>query len=269
MSRQARLFIAAGCAALAAVALLGWASSASATVTWSFTETALTYQVSGKPVPGFVAGVAGFLSVSNEDFRKGGISYSFSSQMTGISEVSGDTDFSLLDANLSLPAHGPFFDHQDASVNLSFDKTGNISGSVVENLQFAALQMAITDNNVTGDNARVASDGTDFQCTDRQCSYTGFWTLVTPLPVSEPGSAITLLAALPFLGLGRNRRITRCSAIRPRAAPPAALDWRNGAGKSAGTAVVSGHVYRYRHRSRPGTPGAPRRIGRAEHRDRV
>ena len=73
MSRWARWSMVCGCAALSAVALLARPGPACADVSWAFTETSLTYALSGDPVPGFVPGVVGGLTVSNNDFLNGGV----------------------------------------------------------------------------------------------------------------------------------------------------------------------------------------------------
>ncbi len=212
MSRWARLSMVCGCAALSAVALLARPGPACADVSWAFTETSLTYALSGDPVPGFVPGVVGGLTVSNRDFLNGGVAYSFSQPIPGDFDTSGATDFLFLGGSqLLLPIGIPdcLIGDRDASINLTFDSAGNISGSVQETLELADLQMNITGSVVANGDGTVATDDSDLQCPDSQCDFTGFWTLLTALPVPEPSSLVPLTIALSLIGLLRMGAIRR------------------------------------------------------------
>jgi hypothetical protein len=191
---------------LSAFVLLASPPEAFAGVTWKFTETSLTFADSGLPVPNFVPGVAGSLTVSDSDFLSGGISYSFSGGLDGAT-VSGNQDFSFLgitEAFLPRDNPGSLIGDREASAKLAFDAAGNLSGFVQEALEFVDLQMSITDNNVGSGAGIVGTDDSDLQCPDTGCNFTGFWTLVP-----QPGSIPTLTVALLLTGLWRFSGRTR------------------------------------------------------------
>ncbi|HEY1259037.1 MAG TPA: hypothetical protein VGF34_07280 [Stellaceae bacterium] len=183
---------------MSAFVFLASASTVFAGVTWKFTETSLTFAFGGMPVPHFVPRVAGFLTVSDSDLLAGGISYSFLRGPDGTT-VGGNQDFSFLGfTEAFLPRDNPdaLVGDRDASADLAFDAAGDLSGFVQEDLEFVALRMSITDNRVESGDGTIATDGSDLQCPDTLCDFTGFWTIVP-----EPGSGMVLTIALALAGL--------------------------------------------------------------------
>lgn len=210
MAKQARRYSIASCVSAFATALMAYATPATATVSWDFVETSLTYISNGEPVPFFVPGVWGSLSISDSDFLNGGVSYSALNLnypfFPPIFKIMGDTDFSLSFAGggptavrLPLPLDVDFL---DGAINTVNTVAGVFSGSSSFDSISDNFQMTVVNDVTTG---TIATDGDTLQCSFSQCKFTGFWELTSSLPVVEPGSFVLLTTALSLIGFLRLR----------------------------------------------------------------
>jgi hypothetical protein len=204
----------------AAMLSLAIVSPALADVTWDFFETSLIGSQAASPT--FPAQLAS-LTVSDADFLKGNVTYSYINNCPGAGcspptptfVISGDTDFvfstGLADfSGLNLPlspinttnsnGNADFFFF--GSIGFNFDAAGNIvSGGIGDRTDDSVLAMTVTDNLAQG---TAASDSDSLGCHGTGCTYTGYWTLVTPVP--EPSSIALFAAAIGVLGFFRRRR---------------------------------------------------------------
>lgn len=205
---------------MVAVGLLSFMmiSSARGDVVWLFTETSVS-PVAGSPASvGPALTPAASLTVSDAAFLRGNISFAETCLVPfGLCTDAGDTDFRLVisdNARLNLPPVPPFIAHPSA-VTLNFDSDGNLSGSLSDQTTTEFFTMGINDDIATG---RAGSDARALACISGACTYSGYWTLVTPLPVPEPATLVIFGTALAALGLIRRRKAV--------AAPPTAFGTR-------------------------------------------
>ena len=185
-------------------------TSAQANVIWDFTETSVTPIA---PNPGIAEPnppvLTSFLTVSDADFLRGSVNYTITCAILfGMCTPSGDTDFMLnAGGRLDLPVD-PFLLNlglfHSASLHISFDAEGDLSGSIFSETDSDDLTMRISNNLASG---TVGSDGSALGCSNGECSFTGFLTLATtPLPVPEPSSFVLFAAALGVFGFLARRR---------------------------------------------------------------
>ncbi len=180
------------------------------TVSWELTiETLTTNNLYASPFvlqPPFVIGT---LSISDDIFFSGNLNYSYKSNpacfecITQIGTLDG-WSMALGSRYLIFPEPSPNLNPDlQGNVSLTFDSSGDISGTIFQSTPDVTLRMTIDNNSALGS---AAADYTIFGCSfDARCDYTGSWSLAPgdPVPltasISEPNIILPFILASLFL----------------------------------------------------------------------